>query len=265
MKNVTIIQKIKIPIKAIVFIVFFCIFTLKLNGQSITIYQYRQVPPDKMEEFLKRETTYWSKVAEAAIEKGNLEFWGVFQKIGGIDQPNSSNVLFVNTFKDIDATNGIWDAASIFPDVPMEDMETYSMSTVMHTFFLRAENFVQLESAVPEDDFNYLNIIYHNSDSPGQLIALEKEHWLPFIKESMDAGKTKQKAWGNSIILHPSGPDIKATTISIDIFKTLKEVLNPTWDEDTVFPNEELGKINELELTRRISAIYRVVKVVNNN
>ena len=77
----------------------FC-FQLNLNAQdrSITSYQYRHVPDDKIEEFIKRETTYWSKVAEKAVKDKTMTFWALLEKIGGYDLPNSSNYLFINTF-----------------------------------------------------------------------------------------------------------------------------------------------------------------------
>ena len=81
----------------------------------------------------------------------------------------------------------------------------------------------------------------------------------------MDAGKTNQLAWGNATILAPSGPDIKANTISFDIYSSLKAVLDPTWDEDTVFPQDGLEEINKLEINRRIRSVYRRVQVVNAN
>ena len=52
-----------------------------------------------MEEFIERETTYWSKEAENAIAKENLEFWGLFQKVGSFDLLNSSDVLSINRLK----------------------------------------------------------------------------------------------------------------------------------------------------------------------
>ena len=71
-------------------------FSSQSVAQGITNYQFRKVEQANMQEFIKRETTYWSKVAEAAIEKGNLTFWGLFVKVGGFDIPNSPNVLFIN-------------------------------------------------------------------------------------------------------------------------------------------------------------------------
>lgn len=231
---------------------------------GISLYQYRYVPQDKMAEFIARETKYWSKVAENAIAKGNLTFWGIFQKVGGFDIPNSPNVLFINTFKDIDNANmaEIWDPSSVWPNVPMDQMETNSMSKVHHMLFVRPAVWVEANNAVPEKDLNYVKMIYHNASSPGDLIALENEHWTPFIQSSMDSGKTKQKAWGNAMILSPTGPDMKANTISYDIYATLQEALNPTWDPNTVFPMDGLTKIGELEMDQRISYVYRIVKVV---
>ena len=247
---------------AVLLICFLLGLQLQLNAQSITVYQYRQVPPDKMEEFIKRETTYWSKVAEAAIAKGNLEFWGLFQKVGGFDMPNSSNILFINTFKDIDATQGTWDASAVFPDVPMDQMETFSMGKVMHSLYLRPESFIRASTAVPEDDFKYVTMVYHDTSFPDSLIALENKHWGPFIKAAMDGGKTTQKAWGNATILSPSGPNMKATTVSFDIYPSLKEALNTTLAEDIVFPWEGLAEIGAIETGQRTSYIYRRVMVV---
>ena len=236
---------------------------LSLFSQSISIYQYRYVPQDKVEEFIKRETTYWHKVAENAITKGNLEFWGLFQKVGGFNVQNSPNFLFINTFKDIDAMEGVWDPAAVWPDTPMEEMETWSMSEVRHNIFVRPESWAEAEGAVPEEHFNYVSMLYHNSDTPAQIITLENEHWMPFIKKAMDEGKTSQKAWGNASILTPSTPTFRATTISMDLYPTLKEALTPYWSEDLELPEEGLTKINEAENERRVNFIYRVVKVAN--
>jgi hypothetical protein len=53
-----------------------------VHAQGITVYQYRRVDPAKMDEFLKRETTYWSKVAQKAVEGGKMSFWAVLAKVG---------------------------------------------------------------------------------------------------------------------------------------------------------------------------------------
>ena len=252
-------------IKVILLFVF--LFSFKMNAQDeenkgISIYQYRQVAPDQIEEFIARETKYWSKVAENAIAKGNLTFWALLQKVGGFDEPNSPNILFINTFMDIDAMEGIWDPSAVWPNVPMDQMETFSMSKSMHSLFVKPAVWVEASNVNPENDFNYVKMIYHNASNPGNLIALEDKHWGTFIKSSMDSGKTKQKAWGNGLILSPSGPNMKANTISFDIYSSLKEALDPKWDQTTEFPNEGLAEIGALEMDQRTSYVYRIVKVI---
>jgi len=240
-------------------------FSLPVEAQEISVYQFRQVSNEDMSQFLHRETTYWKKVAENAIEEGNLQFWALLAKVGGYDIPNSPNVLFINTFNDIDATEGIWDASEAFPDVPTESMDTFSMSKVIHTMFVRPENYVEAEGVVPAEDYNYVNIIFHDTNSPVELIELENRHWGPFIEFSMNEGKTPQKGWGNAVILSPSGPHIKATTVSYDLYSTLKDALDPAWAEDTTFPEDGLNQIGELEISRRISNVYQIVSVVDAN
>jgi hypothetical protein len=232
-------------------------------AQGISVYQYRHVPQDKLNEFIERETKYWSVVAQKAIDNGKLTFWGLFVKQGVYDAPNTSNVLFINGFKDIDDTDGIWDAKAVFPDVPMEKMSTFDMGYVTSMLYVKSENFESVEGANPDKDYNYVTFVYHNSTNPGEFIALEKEHWAPFIKSAMDSKKTTQVAWGNNRVLAPTGPEMPANTISFDIYPSLKEALDTSWAEDVVFPQEGIAKLRELYREPPSRAVYQRIKVVN--
>jgi len=242
------------------------VFCLSLNlGAQITSYQYRQVPGNKIAEFLKRETTYWSKVAEKAVKDKKMTFWALLEKIGGYDLPNSSNYLFINTFPNIDSAADIWSQVEKIAGVKMDQMETNSFTTVTSHFFLHADGWAQDAKAVPEKDFNYVEMVYHNTNYPDSLISLEKKYWAPFIQKAMDDNQTPQMGWGNAVVLAPQGDNIKFNTVSYDLYKTLQDALMPKWDPKTVFPEEGLSKINGIELNRRGIAIYRVVKVVSAN
>jgi hypothetical protein len=244
-------------------------FQARLHAQapdrSITTYQYRHVPDDKIEEFIKRETTYWSKVAQKAIDSKSMSFWALLEKVGGYDLTNSSNYLFINTFPDIDKTEGIWNDAETTAGVKMSEMETGSMSTVTSQFFLHDREWVQAAKAVPAKDFNYVVFNYQNTNYPDSLINLEKKYWEPFIKAAMDKGQTPQLAWGNAVVLSPSSADIKATTVSFDLFKTLGDALMPAWDPKLVFPAKLFTMLNKIQVNRPGTIVYRVVKVVSAN
>ena len=100
-------------------------FQMKLRAQdTITSYQYRRVPADKIEEFIKRETTYWSKVAEKAVKDKTMTFWALLEKQGGTDMANSPNYLFINTFPNIDKVGDVFSNVETVTGVKMKDMET---------------------------------------------------------------------------------------------------------------------------------------------
>lgn len=248
-------------------ILFFALFTgnhQSVQAQDISTYQYRHVAPDKIAEFIKRETTYWSKVAQAAIDKGNLTFWALCEKVGGSEEPNSPNFLFVNTYKDINNVNSVWNPAVVFPNIPLDKMETNSISTTIATIFVRDYAWQQSAKAVPAKDFKYLVYNYYYSSEPSTFVELEKKYWGPFIKSTMDNNEVTQVAWGNSIILspRPSGGDMKFNSLSVDIFPTLKDALMPNWSSNVTFPREELDSLHKISLTPSASNIFRVVKVV---
>jgi len=231
-------------------------------AQGISVYQYRQVPADKIDEFIKRETTYWSKVAEKGFAKGNLTFWALLEKVGGYDVQNSSNFLFINTYNDVDKISDVWSTAAADAGVTIDKMETNSMSKVTSMLFLKSGGWQNVENAVPTDQYKYLSMIYHQSSNPAGLIEAENKHWGPFIKSAMDKKLTSQVAWGNAVLLSPSGPDMQFNTVSYDLYPSLKDALEQKWDESLVVP-EGMTEITELENGQRMGVVYRIVHAVS--
>jgi hypothetical protein len=254
------------PLKFFAFVLMLsCFQHVSAQNNAITVYQYRHVPEDKIDEFVKRETTYWIKVAKKAVDDKKLTFWALLEKVGGYDLPNSSNFLFINTYTDIDKAGDVWNNVEATAGVKIAQMETGSMSTTTSMFFLHNEDWAQAAKAVPANDFGYVDIVYHNTNYPDSLISLEKTYWHPYIQKAMDSHQTAQLAWGNASVLSPSGDNIKFTTISFDLYKTLADALMPHLATGAGFPVEGLTKIGNLEISRRGSAIYRIVKVVSAN
>ncbi len=250
---------------AITFITSFAQTPAAAPDPGITVFMYRKVSDDKRAEFIKRETTYWAEVAKKSLAKGNITFWALLEKVGGYDMENSSNFLFINTYKNIDAMGEVWNSVgTAFPNVPIEKIETNSISTTTSVIFLRDGDWQQAANANNEKDMKYISMIYHNATDPGGLIELERKHWGPFIKSSMDKKQTTQKGWGNAVVLSPTGVKMGFNTVSYDLYPTVKEALMPTWDPKTVFPAAGLEEINKLEKGDRSSVVYEVIKVVSN-
>ena len=246
---------------------FYFIFLLtgRLNAQdrSISVYQYRRVPAEKMEEFIKRETTHWSKLAQKGVDNKLMSFWAVLEKIGGHDLPNSSNFLIIYTYPDIDKAGTVWDNAESVAGVKIADMEISSLSAVISQYFVKQHEWVQAADAVPGKDFNYAELTYQNTDYADSLVDLEKKYWKPYIKAAMEKGITPERAWGNAVILSPRGPDIKATTVSIDLYRTLSDVIFSSYDTTDPLPIKLFPLLAQIQMNRPAVSIYRVVKIVS--
>ncbi len=235
-------------------------------AQEITVYQYRHVDPAKMDEFIKRETTYWSKVAQKAVDGGKMSFWALFEKVGGVDMATSSNVLFINTFPDLDIDMGsVFNPAKLFPGVPMAKMETNSLSTTTGQYFVQGQGWQELTGVNPEKDFQYVKMNYHNSTDPQAFNAIEMNNWAPFIKTAMDKKQTQQKAWGNAIVLSPSGGPMKFNCLSYDLYSSLNAALLEKWSPEVVFPMAGLDSLRKIAIEPPASFLYRIVKVVSKN
>ena len=235
-----------------------------LSAQEVSYMQFRKVAPSKIDEFIKRETTYWSKVAEKGMANGKIEFWGLFEKVSGCST-ETPNFLFVNTFKDIDeAMKGeMWDPTKIFPGIPMAKIETNSISTVTNTLLTSPRSWENSPKMTKPDDVKYVLINYHHATDPDAFISLENKHWQPFIKGEMAAGRTAQLAWGNEVILSPSAGKDGPTTISIDLYPTFKDALMPRFADDAKIPVDGLTELQKLTNAPRDIEIYRVVKIVS--
>lgn len=249
--------------RKLLFLIAFICISVSAFTQGITVYQYRQIPYEQMEEFIERETKYWSEVAEKAIDEGKLEFWALLVKEGVFDVQNASNVLFINTYSDIDNRAGIWDAKSVFPDVPMEDMQTGNMGKTTSMIYLKNEMWIEASHANQEEDFNYVKMSYHNSKYPYRFLNLENEKWSPFIQTAMNNKQTSQVAWGNAMILDPKSIGMKANTVSFDLYPNLKEALLPTWSEDIKYPMDLFQQLDSIRINRTSTQVYRIVKAVS--
>jgi hypothetical protein len=235
-------------------------------AQEITTMQFRRVAPDKTNEFVKRETTYWSKVARKAIDKGVMSFWALFERVDGSDMDKEPNFLFINTYPNMDADDSdVWNPATLFPTIPVAKIETYSMSEVTSQFFLRDQGWEQSSHTNPSKDFNYMIMVYHNSSDPNGFIEMEKRHWAPFIKSSMDAKQTAQVGWGNSLVLAPSGNNVRFNSVSYDLFPTLKSALLQEWTTGVKFPETGLDSLMKMTKSMPDRELYRLVKVETKN
>jgi len=233
-----------------------------LRAQDITTYQYRHVDPSNANEFVKRETTYWSKVARKAIDSGKMSFWALLEKVGGTDLTSGPNFLFINSWPDLNADlSHVFDPSKLFPGVPMSKMSTDGISKVTDEIFVVNDGWQEIAKVNPDKDYQYVLFNYHNSSNPSEFNRLEKAHWGPFIKAAMDNKQVDQKAWGNSIVLIPTGGSMPFNCLSVDLYSNIKSALMPNWSSNLNFPNAGLDSLQKISLAPPVRFLYRIVKV----
>lgn len=235
-----------------------------LMAQGITTHQYRRVEQEDMQEYLKRETTYWKKFAEQEVTKGNLTFWAILVKVGGVGLDHKPNVLIINTMNDVDEGLDWASVADLFPDVKPEDINTGELSKEMATIYLRSqENHINAPGAIPQDDYKYVKIVYHNPKSIGKLLTFERDKWKPMVEKAMADGNTTLKGWGNARVLHPSSSKFPYSTQSYDLFNNLNDALLPYFSDDVEASDDFYDDVMDNEESRRSIGLYYIVSFVS--
>ena len=75
--------------------------SLSMTAQYYSI-TYVSVASENIEEFERKETTYWAKVKKAAIDKGEQNLWLLARKVGTAGN-NDVNYAFVNGYPSLEA------------------------------------------------------------------------------------------------------------------------------------------------------------------
>ena len=191
-----------------------------------------------------------------------MSFWALLEKVGGTDMATASNYMFVNSWPDLNADlSGVFDASKIFPGVPMSKISTDAMSTVTAEIFVVDDGWVEAAKVDPAKDYQYVLLNYHNSTNPSEFNRLEKAHWGPFIKAAMDNNQVDQKAWGNSLVLNPTGGSMKFNCLSVDLYSNIKSALMPNWSPNLVFPAAGLDSLQKISIDPPARILYRIVKM----
>ncbi|NNF35783.1 MAG: hypothetical protein HKN68_16865 [Saprospiraceae bacterium] len=223
---------------------------------QVSVMQFRNVPQENIEEFIHRETTYWSEVAQKAVNEGKMVGWSLWQRVGGWDMDDAStNFVFVNTFANaegVDNAGSIWNAEAVFPDGRMSAMETGSLGKVIHQIYVRSEG--EVGAGAP---FQYARVNFAKASDLDAYINLEKNVWMPFAKKHIEGGTTTQKYWNVSRLLSPSGDAIPFNAFTVDGFNKLSEVLSPAMPAGSTFPS--LDEFDEVHDKVYIQT-YRLIK-----
>ncbi|NND16701.1 MAG: hypothetical protein HKN89_10315 [Eudoraea sp.] len=234
-------------------------------GQQVNYLQYRQVPQDRQQEFVEKETKYWAKVAKAAIDKGLMEHWALWRKVGTTTM-DGPNYVFVNRFASLESIDqeAIWsdeNMAALGAD-PAE-VETNSFAPTFMDYW------VQIDAVVPGNS-KYAIVNYAMPVNRAGFIEENRDLWMPMHKSAIEAGGSGLTSWVCMSVIHPRGNNARFSVMTVDGFATMKDAMeylsySPTTELDASF-QEVLSKSKMNEYAPdgfNYSIIYELVHSVD--
>ncbi len=214
---------------------------------QVAYLQYRVVPNDRQGEFVEKETKYWSKVAKAAIDKGQMTGWSLWRKVG-ITEEGAPNYVFVNNFESFDKINQneIWSEENINKmGVSPEMVSTQSFAPTAFDYWMQLE-----DSAGGEYKFAVVN--YAKPANLGGFIEENKTLWKPLHVKNISSGTNKMTSWGMMSTVSPKGNQARFSVMTWDGFNSMADAMNymsfqstseldPGWEE--IMSKTKMGDI----------------------
>lgn len=230
-------------------------FIIPVSGQIVLI-QTRYVAEKDVDEFIHRETNYWSEVANRAIIERRLVRWELWQIATGMDIDEGPNFFFINEYRkptDVDLNAEIWDYTRVFPDMKKSDIETQSLSKIVDRVYLYSQ--VHLIKSEPK----ILRVNYARASDLGRYLELENTLWHEFVKERMESNQTNVVSWDLMRVMSPGGEDQTFNALTIDGFDKLSDALQTSYGENPNYP--DLDQFREVHV-KGTTKIYSLVKAV---
>ena len=232
---------------------------------QVAYVQYRAVPADRESEFLENETKHWAMVAQAAIEKGQMQAWHLWRKVG-VSEPGAANYVIVNDFANLEGM----DQSAVWSEENMKAMEANweEVNTSGYAPTV-AEYWLQVEDAVPGNS-KYALVNYAKPDNLAGFINENKELWKPLHQANAQSDSNPLTSWVLMSVIYPTGNNNKFTCVAIDGFDELKAALNYLRYQETsnLSPafQEVISKSNMDEILPNgfeKSVIYELVKRID--
>ena len=182
-----------------------------------------------LEAFEKVETELHSKVAQDAVNKGDVLYWGLFKvtQFNAGEVPGDYNYVFVQWANNIDdllsTKSGWWNNV----DKVLSSSEQEQRKTLIASYkaVKDARNvFVVEDEAYDQGNATYFQFNFGRPANTAGFIAENKALWKPFFVKNMS--KMNMKVWGVARRLtFPTMETSHNTVMSWDAFSSLEDLM----------------------------------------
>jgi L-rhamnose mutarotase len=151
-----------------------------------------------MEEYIRRENTYWKEVAKKAIAEDKLSAWSIWQRVGGFNVDTDHNILVVNNYtpEQFAMEGNIWDYKKVFPKAKGEDVVTGGMSITQDVLFYTSRAFYAVGQA------KAIKVNFAKAKNPREYSRMEPEIWGAVYRCTNEIGQHQRRQLGIFIANH---------------------------------------------------------------
>ena len=204
-------------------ILFIFLLTFYSVSSQIAVFHPVQVPGDQVETFEKIQTEYVQKIAQDAVDKGNLGAWALLKAFNATSE--DYNYLWVHLYQDVDQVvdKFTWWANSeevlgIKPDILYGDIDAKA----------DRRYFYKMELAIDGDsDGEWVILNFGNPDNVDQFLKDSEKIVMPHFEKMMN--KSGMLGWGVATKITPQGKNSQggdyATAMTYDVYDNLKNVM----------------------------------------
>ena len=204
-------------------ILFIFLLTFYSVSSQIAVFHPVQVPGDQVETFEKIQTEYVQKIAQDAVDKGNLGAWALLKAFNATSE--DYNYLWVHLYQDVDQVvdKFTWWANSeevlgIKPDI----LYGYIDAKADRRYFYKMELAINGDS-----DGEWVILNFGNPDNVDQFLKDSEKIVMPHFEKMMN--KSGMLGWGVATKITPQGKNSQggdyATAMTYDVYDNLKNVM----------------------------------------
>ena len=223
-------------------------------SSQIFVFHPVQVPGDQIETFEKIQTEYVQKIAQDAVDNGNLGAWALLKAFNATE--DDYNYLWVHLYQDVDQVvdkfswwSNSEDVLGIKPDILYGDIDAKA----------DRRYFYKMEMAIPNSDQGEWVILnFGNPDNVEQFLKDSEKIVMPHFKRMIP--KSGMLGWGVATKITPQGNNPQggkySTAMTYDVYDNLKNVMLHMAGGAAV-EGLEIDKLNPPNFS--IRGIFRVV------